>query len=106
MVKEVGYDNTLWEMAQGLYPIAEFRVSEGIFTVKEVLSLMSPSNHSQGNGYENKILHSFLLFFRMRAAKCTEMPQEFSFLLSLSFTINHRAHKSLLLIRYRKTNFT
>jgi len=99
-------DNTLLKMAQGKYPIAEFRVSETIFTFKEVLPLMSPSNHSQGNVYENKFFHSFLLFFLMRVAKCTEMPQEFSFLLSLPFTANQHAHKSLLLIRDRQINFT
>jgi len=67
---------------------------------------MSPSNHSQGNVYETKFFHSFLLFFLMRAAKCTEMPQEFSFLPSLPFTVNQHAHKCSLLIRYRQTNFT
>ena len=38
---------------------------------------------------EIKILHRVLLSFRMRAAKCTEIPQKLSFRLPLTLTVNH-----------------
>jgi hypothetical protein len=108
-VKEVGYDNTWLEVAQGSYPIADFRVSEGILPSKSpIFNVTFGGFRITAKEMAKKLNFSTAFFcpFACVMQNALIYRQQFSFPLSLTFTVIHHEHKSLLLIRYRKLNFT